>query len=100
MPLTHVKSRAAALPDAWQSTVLGKAAGASLKVLRMDATGYPEQMHDFDQGLFVLDGQLNLELDGKVISVRAGELFIVPASKTHAVARGSFGTLMMIDNAA
>ena len=60
------------LPRAWNSTVVGRAAGANLKVLRLD-------------------------LQGQVTEVHAGEVFIVPAGVPHAVAPGSHGTLVIID---
>ena len=60
------------LPRAWTSTVAGQAAGANLKVLRLD-------------------------LQGQVTEVHAGEVFIVPAGVPHAEAPGSHGTLVIID---
>ena len=39
------------LPRAWNSMVVGQAAGANLKVLRMDAAAYPDESHDFDEAL-------------------------------------------------
>ncbi len=82
---------------AWRSTMLGKAAGAQVKVLRMDAAAYPDETHDFDEALIVLDGQMNLDIGGAVIAVKAGELYLVPANTPHAVAAGSHGTLVIID---
>ncbi|MDR7152185.1 quercetin dioxygenase-like cupin family protein [Hydrogenophaga palleronii] len=86
-----------ALPAAWRSSLVGQAAGANIKVLRMDATTYPNESHDFDEALLVLDGQMNLCIQGKQVEVSAGEVFIVPAGVPHAVAAGSHGTLVIID---
>ena len=88
---------AQALPLAWSSTILAKAAGAQVKVLRMDAAAYPDETHDFDEALIVLEGQMNLEIGGEIIAVRAGELYLVPAHTPHAVASGSYGSLVIID---
>lgn len=85
------------LPRAWNSTVVGRAAGANLKVLRMDDAAYPDESHDFDEALLVLDGCMRLDLQGQVTEVHAGEVFIVPAGVPHAVAPGSRGTLVIID---
>eukprot|EP01037_Dinobryon_pediforme_P000288 gene288-291_t len=81
------------LPRAWNSTVVGQAAGANVKVLRMDDAAYPDESHDFDEALLVLDGCMRLALQGQVTEVNAGEVFIVPAGVPHAVAPGSHGTL-------
>lgn len=85
------------LPTAWHSSVLGRAAGANIKVLRMDGTAYPSEVHDFDEALLVISGVMKLEVAGAVISVEAGELVIVPAGQTHAVAPGSYGSLVIVD---
>jgi quercetin dioxygenase-like cupin family protein len=88
---------AQSLPNAWKSTVLGQAAGANFKVLRMDGQAYPDESHDFDEALLVLDGRMNLLIQGGQVEVRAGEVFIVPAGVPHAVAPDSHGTLVIID---
>jgi quercetin dioxygenase-like cupin family protein len=97
IPKTNLIDAAQALPTAWRSTVLGQAAGANVKVLRMDAAAYPDEWHDFDEALLVLDGQMNLDIRGQRVEVSAGEMFIVPAGVPHAVAPGSHGTLVIID---
>lgn len=97
MPKIDLKTIAAGLPHAWSSTVVGKAAGANVKVLRMEGGAYPDEIHAFDEALLVLDGQMNLEIQGRVVEVRAGEVFIVAAGIPHAVAPGSQGTLVIID---
>jgi quercetin dioxygenase-like cupin family protein len=63
----------------------------------MDGRAYPNETHEFAEALLVLEGQMNLELQDKVISVNHGEVFIVPAGVPHAVAPGSHGTLVIID---
>ncbi|XAH23734.1 cupin domain-containing protein [Xylophilus sp. GW821-FHT01B05] len=97
MSHTNLLALAQANPQAWTSRICGQAAGANLKVLRMDAAAYPDESHDFDEALLVLDGCMNLDIHGEVVAVRSGEVFIVPAGVPHAVAPGSHGTLVIID---
>ena len=94
---TNLLTLASALPEAWRSHVVGKAAGANLKIVRMDGGGYPAESHSFDEALLVLEGQMNLMFDDKVIAVRSGEVYVVPAGLPHAVAEGSHGTLVIFD---
>ena len=89
--------QASQLPDAWRSTIIGKAAGANIKVLRMDELPYPNEIHDFDEALLVIEGQLNLQIHNEVVAVQQGEVYIVPAGTPHAVAQGSKGALVIID---
>jgi quercetin dioxygenase-like cupin family protein len=97
MNKTDLLEEASTLPDTWRSVVVGRAGGANVKVLRMDEGAYPRETHEFDEALLVLDGQMNLEIDSRVLPVHRGEVIIVPAGVPHAVALGSHGTLVIID---
>lgn len=97
MSKTNLLETAGSFPKAWSSRVIGRAANANVKVLRMDSGAYPDESHDFDEALLVLDGCMRLDLQGQVTEVNAGEVFIVPAGVPHAVAAGSHGTLVIID---
>ncbi|WIT10507.1 cupin domain-containing protein [Paucibacter sediminis] len=97
MSKTNLLLESSSLPDAWRSLIVGQAANANVKVLRMDGQTYPYETHDFNEALLVLDGQMNLEIDSQILPVRQGEVFIVPAGLPHAVASGSHGTLVIID---
>ena len=66
MSKTHLISAANQLPRAWASTIVGQAAGSNVKVLRMDGAAYPDESHDFDEALLVLDGCMRLDLQGQV----------------------------------
>ena len=97
MSHTNLNAAAQGLPEAWTSSVLARVGNANLKVLRMDGAPYPEERHEYPEGLLVIDGQLNLVLEGGPITVRAGELFVVPPGVVHGVASGSTGTLVIFD---
>lgn len=88
---------AAQLPDAWSSRVFAQFGGAHLKLVRMDHSAYPEEIHDDDEGLLVLDGVMVLRIHGDIVHVRAGELCVIPAGTPHSVEQGSHGTLMILD---
>lgn len=88
---------AAQLPEAWSSRVLAAFGDARLKLLRMDEAAYPEESHDYDEALLVLDGVMVLRMHGEVVRVGAGELVVVPAGMPHSVEGGSRGTLLIID---
>lgn len=94
---TNLVALASSLSEAWHSKVVGQAAGANLKVVRMDG-GYPNESHSFDEALLVLEGQMNLQIGTAVTRVVSGEVYIVPAGVPHAVADGSHGTLVIIDS--
>ncbi|CAN7190345.1 cupin domain-containing protein [Acidovorax sp. LjRoot66] len=97
MSKINLPETAQTFPQAWTSRIVGRAAGANVKVLRMDDGAYPDESHDFDEALLVIEGCMRLDLQGQVTEVQAGEVFIVPAGVPHAVAPGSHGTLVIID---
>jgi quercetin dioxygenase-like cupin family protein len=63
----------------------------------MDGAAYASEVHEFDEALLVISGVMKLEVSGAVLSVEAGELVIVPAGQPHAVAPGSHGCLVIVD---
>jgi mannose-6-phosphate isomerase-like protein (cupin superfamily) len=97
MSAINLRNVAVALPETWRSRIIGHAAGANIKVLRMDEIASGEEPHAYDEGLLVLDGELKLAIGGETVTVSAGEIYIVPALTPHAVAAGSHGTLVIID---
>jgi quercetin dioxygenase-like cupin family protein len=96
MSIVNLKS-AVAQSEPWKSIVLAKVGGANIKVMRMDAAPYPAETHEYPEGLLVVEGQLNLTIGPDAVTVRAGEVFIVPVGVPHAVAPGSMGTLVIFD---
>ncbi|BAJ32921.1 hypothetical protein KSE_71650 [Kitasatospora setae KM-6054] len=90
---------AAELPLAWNSRALARVGEASVKVLRMDDLPLSAECHEVDEALLVLDGRLELEVDGAPLTVRAGELCVVAAGAVHAVRPGSRGTLVIVEAA-
>lgn len=97
MPLYDLRTEAHAIPEAWHSHILGRVGAANLKVLRMDKRSATEEVHEYDEGLLVIDGCLELSMEGKKISVTSGQLYVAKAGIPHTVETGSFGTLIIID---
>jgi quercetin dioxygenase-like cupin family protein len=86
MDKIDLKHTASGLKAAWLSMPVGRAAGANIEVVRMDASRYPNEVHEFVEALLVLEGQLNLEIEVETVCVGAGEVAMVPAGQAHAVA--------------
>ncbi|KVG58577.1 cupin domain-containing protein [Burkholderia territorii] len=97
MSLIDFRSVAAAQAVAWNSTIVGEVGPARIKVLRMDAQPYEAEVHDYNEGLLVLEGRLMLEVEGETVIVEAGQMYLAIAGTHHAVLPGSAGTLAIID---
>lgn len=99
MSVVDLIATAAGLPQAWSSRRLGQVGAACVKVLRMDELSVEEESHSADEALIVLDGRLELDVDGTPVSVRAGELYMVAAGTAHTVRPGSHGVLVIVESA-
>ncbi len=97
MSVVTVPETASALPRAWSSTVLARVGTASVRVLRMDALPVEEERHEEAEVLLVLDGCLELSVDGREVRVGPGGMYVVGAGVAHAVRPGSRGTLVIVD---
>lgn len=97
MSLIDLKNTAALLSEGWNSLALGQVGTACVKVLRMDEMPVEAERHESAEALLVLEGRLELEVDGRHVPVGAGELYMVPARTTHAVRPGSRGTLVIVE---
>jgi len=98
MSLIDFDALACELPLAWRSTILGSVGATRIKVLRMDEQAYPEETHDYNEGLLVVSGRLMLQVDGVTITVQPGQMYLALAGTAHAVLPGSHGTLVIIDH--
>ncbi|MFG2292306.1 cupin domain-containing protein [Streptomyces sp. NPDC048603] len=97
MSSINVLDTAAALPAAWSSRSLGTVGTACVKVLRMDGSPVEEEVHGVDEVLLVLDGRLELLVEGLEVAVESGEIYRMPAGTRHAVRPGSRGTLVIVE---
>ncbi|MFG3053386.1 cupin domain-containing protein [Kitasatospora sp. NPDC048239] len=97
MGAVRVSEAAAGLARAWCSQVLARVGSAEVKVLRMDAMPVEEEWHEQAEVLLVLDGRLELVVEGAVVPVGPGGLYVVEAGVRHAVGPGSRGTLVIVE---
>ncbi|MEU9076831.1 cupin domain-containing protein [Kitasatospora sp. NPDC004745] len=95
----NVNECAARLPQAWQSRVLGLVGAAEVKLLRMDGRELPVESHAAAEVLLVVDGVLQLYVEEADMTLRSGELVVVPAGARHAVRAGSRGSLLIVETA-
>ncbi|MDP9528261.1 cupin domain-containing protein [Pseudomonas protegens] len=97
MPLLSFEHLSRQLPAPWQSTRVGQVGPARIKVLRMNEQPYPEETHDYNEGLLVTQGCLRLGIGQACVEVVAGQMYLVEAGQAHRVLPGSHGTLVIID---
>jgi mannose-6-phosphate isomerase-like protein (cupin superfamily) len=74
---------AAGLPEFWSQRVLGEANGSLFKVAKGVGSTEWHAHDDQDEVFVVTHGELVIELRSGEVTVRAGELFIVPRTVEH-----------------
>ena len=67
----------------------------NIKLLQLNESH--EDEHEYPEALFVMDGQIDLLVDGKAIAVHKGGLYIVPPGAVHSVASASDGTAVVFE---
>lgn len=97
MPHVNLKDIAHNLPQFWSSKIIGQSGNCNIKVLKMDEAEYPEEIHDYNEALIVLEGEMLIVENNETIRISAGEMYFAPAGVPHAVAKGSHGTLLIVD---
>uniref|UniRef100_A0AAU2VF59 Cupin domain-containing protein n=1 Tax=Streptomyces sp. NBC_00003 TaxID=2903608 RepID=A0AAU2VF59_9ACTN len=97
MSVVNLFQTAAALSDAWRSRPLGEVGTACVKVLRMNELPVEEETHSTTEVLLVLDGRLELSVEGAEVTAGPGEMYVVAAGVRHAVRTGSRGTLVIVE---
>ena len=60
------------LPAASKSVIVGNVGQTRIKVLCMNELAYSAEIHDFNEGLLVIDGQLRLQFLDHAVTVGAG----------------------------
>jgi quercetin dioxygenase-like cupin family protein len=53
------------------------------------SAGPPLHMHDFDEAFYLLEGELIFQIEGALVTRRAGELFFAPRNVAHTLANRS-----------
>lgn len=82
----------------WTSLVLGESGTAKVKLFRVDPNGLAEEVHHaWSESLIMLDGEIDIELDVIIHTVRAGQHIHIPAGQTHSIHPGGHGAFILID---
>jgi len=74
---------AATLSEFWSPRVVGEVDDAYVKVARVHGTLAWHSHQDEDELFFILKGRLRIEMEGKTVDLKEGEMFVVPKGVRH-----------------
>ena len=66
-------------------TIIDKPAGTLTLIAFDEAQALSEHMAPFDALVYILDGQAEITISGKLLHLRQGEMVIMPANQPHAL---------------
>lgn len=81
----NLKQEAAALHDYWSPRVLGQVNDQYVKVAKLKGDLAWHKYDDEDELFLVLEGELRVEYDDRVVKLAAGDFHVVPRGAMHAM---------------
>lgn len=98
-PVTDLVLAAKDLPlTGWTNLILGEAGTAKIKLFRVDPNGLAEEVHhEWSESLIMIEGQIDVELEGLIHTVAAGQHIHLPAGQAHSICPGGNGVFILVD---
>ncbi len=81
--LVNIKEKFSQFQEYWDPKIIGELNGQMVKIAKINGD-FVWHSHEHEDELFmVIKGELILEFREKTVSVREGEMYIVPKGKEH-----------------
>lgn len=98
--VVKTEDKLALFTEHWSPKVIAEANGWEVKLVKVAGEFVRHEHADADEIFFVLAGELEIRLDGRPdVSLRAGELFVVPRGVTHQPVAPAEAHLMLLEPA-
>jgi mannose-6-phosphate isomerase-like protein (cupin superfamily) len=96
----NLAEKLAAFSEQWSPKIVARYNGNDIMVVRVEGEFTWHSHPDTDDFFLVLDGELDIELRDRTVTLGPGELFVVPAGVEHRpVARNGEVKLLLIEPA-
>jgi mannose-6-phosphate isomerase-like protein (cupin superfamily) len=94
----NLAEKLSSFSDHWSSRIVAKYNGNDIMVVRVEGEFVWHKHDDTDDFFLVIDGELDIELRDRTVTLRPGELFVVPEGVEHRpVARRGEVKVMLIE---
>ncbi|MFZ0395621.1 MAG: cupin domain-containing protein [Terracidiphilus sp.] len=87
----------ARIPEQWQPRVIAELNDYQFKLVRIQGDFVWHHHQDTDEAFLVLDGVLRIDFRDGAVTIRPGEMFIVPRGVEHKPFAGSEVNLLLIE---
>jgi mannose-6-phosphate isomerase-like protein (cupin superfamily) len=94
----NLAEKLSSFSDHWSPRIVAKYNGNDIMVVRVEGEFVWHKHDDTDDFFLVIDGELDIELRDRTVTLRPGELFVVPEGVEHRpVARRGEVKVMLIE---
>ena len=94
----NIADKLAAFSEHWQPRIVARYNDNEIMVVRVEGEFVWHSHQDTDDFFLVVEGELDIELRDRTITLRSGELFVVPKGVEHRpVARRGEVKLLLIE---
>jgi mannose-6-phosphate isomerase-like protein (cupin superfamily) len=78
-----LRGKASSIPEQWAQRVVAELNDYQFKVVRIEGDFVWHDHPDTDEAFLVLEGELRIDFRDGAVTVRPGELFVVPKGVEH-----------------
>jgi len=94
----NIPEKLASFSDQWAPRIVARYNDNEVRLVKVEGEFIWHQHPDTDELFLVLDGALDIELRDRIVTLEAGELFVVPRGTEHRpCARKGEVKLLLID---
>jgi mannose-6-phosphate isomerase-like protein (cupin superfamily) len=94
----NIPEKLASFSDHWAPRIVARYNDNEVRLVKVEGEFIWHQHADTDELFLVLDGTLDMELRDRTVTLKAGELFVVPRATEHRpCARNGEVKLLLID---
>jgi mannose-6-phosphate isomerase-like protein (cupin superfamily) len=95
----NLADKLAQVDETWSPRIVARYNGNDVMVVKVEGEFVWHSHPDTDDFFMVLKGELDMELRGQTVTLRAGEVFVVPAGTEHRPVARAEAHLMLIEPA-
>jgi len=99
MEVVNLREKLATFQETWVPKIVGELNGQHVKVAKLEGDYVWHAHADEDEMFLVVDGELELQLRDRVVTLHPGEFFIVPRGVEHRPVAKELVSIVLIEPA-
>ena len=79
----NFKDKFAKFPEHWSPKIIAQMNDTHFKVVKIQGDFVWHRHHDTDEAFIVLEGEMQIEFRDGIVTLRSGEMFVIPKGLEH-----------------